>query len=194
MKSVSEIIAFVLNCLQEKLPPGCFYHSVEHTRLVIDSCREMAEYYLLNAAEKNILLTAAAFHDLGFTEDVKQHEDGSARLSAEYLSEWGFTRQEISAVERLIMVTKRSGKPLDLISQIISDADLSYLGKDKGQIDFWRNALYREISFFNSSLTGERWHEIEYKFIKDLFFYTSFAQEKYEPGRQLILAEYTTGR
>ncbi|MEG1979603.1 MAG: HD domain-containing protein [Victivallaceae bacterium] len=194
MKNVSEIIEFALNYLQAKLPDGCFYHSVEHTRLVINSCREMADYYQLSTAEKDILLTAAAFHDLGFTEDVKHHEESSAALCVKYLGQWGFDEREISNVEKLILITKRNGDPKDLLSQIISDADLSYLGNGKQESDFWRDALYREISFFYPQLTREKWGEIELDFMKNLFFYTSFAREKYEPGRQLILAEYVGER
>jgi uncharacterized protein len=76
-----------------------------------------------------LLMTAAWFHDLGFSEKYTQNEVIGTRIAAEVLPEFGYNSDHIKQVRKIIMATKMPQQPQSLAGAILADADLDMLGR-----------------------------------------------------------------
>ena len=76
----NEAKKFIMNKLKKELPKHLFYHSVEHIKDVYDSAKAIAKSEKIGKEERDLLLTAALFHDSGFIIDQKEHEKHSGQI------------------------------------------------------------------------------------------------------------------
>src|SRR5579872_4286957 len=120
---VDSACAYILNKLANELPDNLPYHNVEHTRDVYVTARDIAEREGLTDHEKQLLLTAACFHDTGFLERTTGHEKVSCRLAQEILPGFGYKTDDIERICSIIMATKIPQQPKNHTEEILSDAD-----------------------------------------------------------------------
>ena len=95
-------------------------HNARH----IAAAENVSEYDL------EILLTAALFHDTGFLETYKDHEEISCGFAKQYLPNYEYTNEEIEWICDLIRATKIPQKANNKLEQILCDADVAYLGTE----------------------------------------------------------------
>ena len=72
-------------------------------------------------------MIAAWFHNLGFVDEVRRHEERSASIAAKMLAIWGADNKIIKDVLRCIHATKLPQNPKDILSMILCDAVVSQL-------------------------------------------------------------------
>lgn len=169
--SEDRLIRSIFRRLQSELPPRLCYHSFEHT---VEVVREAVTYGAIdNLPERDLLILGigAAFHDAGFLESEKNHEERGARMAKGEMEKDGrFSAAEVQRVESLILDTgwiarpssERIATPQGLSGYLI-DADVSNLGRD----DYFEKTelLSRELginldAFFRRSLEfaiSHRW-------------------------------------
>ena len=127
---MSEIVEkaekYVSALLTEKLDPRFLYHNLRHTQDVVKSTKELLNFHPLGAAEKEQLLLAAWFHDVGYTQGWDNHEQHSCSMAQAFLSEHGHPPGDTARVCELIMATRMEHTPKDQMEAIIKDADLSH--------------------------------------------------------------------
>ncbi len=123
--------------LEQKLPKEICYHNAAHT---LDVMREAALFGLedrIDAREMTLLLVAAAWHDVGFIESRRGHEESSARLFQGYCHFPDMTArtlilQAISDTQ-LVQSSRRLGSEQiarTFLSRYLLDADLGNLGRE----------------------------------------------------------------
>ena len=108
------------------------YHNWKHTENVYNAAKlisENADQELSNRQKQNLQL-AALFHDLGYLQSPKDHEQISVQLAVDFLKEKGIELEDLEEVKRLILATKLGHKATDELEKIIVDADLSHLGRE----------------------------------------------------------------
>lgn len=165
--------AFALKHLQQKLPAKLPYHDVDHTRsVVVPAAARLAAAHELPENETLLVLTAAWFHDTGFTVRYEDNEKFGAQLAAEVLPGFGYTPAQVQRVQALIMATQVSHKPQDTGEAIMADADLDMLGRSDFLISAdnlrqeerdWRNTVYTDAEWYTFEmrfLTHHRYHTI----------------------------------
>ena len=81
---INKVEEFVTDFFQQNMPEQYVYHDFEHTRQVVDAVNELSVYFELSDQQKELLQIAAWFHDTGYTEGPKGHEE---RLSLIHISE-----------------------------------------------------------------------------------------------------------
>lgn len=116
--------------LDKELPEQLTYHNAEHTRDVIKAASWLAGSEGVSEADKELLLTAALFHDSGYLENRREHEATSCRIAKEYLPAYRFSAEETEKICGMIMATRLPQSPRNMLEQILCDADLDYLGRD----------------------------------------------------------------
>ena len=84
-----KVSSFVTGKLEKDLPRYLTYHSIHHTKEVVQHAKYIAEKEGIPGEEMDIILTAALFHDTGFIEAYKDHEDYSIAFAKKYLPEFG---------------------------------------------------------------------------------------------------------
>ena len=169
----TEAKKFIMNKLKKELPKHLFYHSVEHIKDVYDSAKAIAKAEKIKKEEKDLLLTAALFHDSGFIIDQKEHERLSSEIAEKYLPDFDYTPEQIKVIRGMIMATKIPQSPKNHLEEIICDADLDYLGRD----DFFviGDKLFAELSMYGIIDSENDWNKLQVTFLEKHHYFTKTA-------------------
>lgn len=186
-----EMIDFVINLLKFKIPDTYYYHNYEHTLYVIDKAVEIGTYETCTDAELRLLCAAALWHDIGYINTYKDHEEESCRLATSHLPGYGFHKDEVKIICSMIMATKIPHKPANKLEEILADADMEYLGTDAAATQ--ANKLYRELHNLNHLLTKDGWDQIEIKFLQEHRFFTSYCKQYSVPAKVRYLNNLISG-
>lgn len=185
---------FILGKLKKELPKYLSYHSVEHIKDVYDSAKMIAKEEGVKGDDKQLLLTAALFHDSGFLSQQKEHEKLSCDIARESLPQFGYTPEQIEKICGMIMATKIPQTPHNLLEQIICDADLDYLGRD----DFYTigNKLFSELSIYGMINTEDEWNRLQIRFLENHHYFTATAikMRKAQKDKHLELIKSKLGQ
>ena len=148
---------YAVRRLQRELPAALTYHNLAHTlQGVVPAVERLAALEGVNGQDLLLLRTAATYHDLGFVAQSEGHEVIGARLAAEILPRFGYSRAQIEVIRDLILATRYPFDPHDHLASIMVDADLDVLGRH----DFWtRN---RALRVEREALAGQRSTDVEW--------------------------------
>lgn len=167
---------YVMNILEEKLPKNLYYHNLKHTIDVTVQVEIIGRKEGVNPEELLLLKTAALFHDSGFINTYKDHEEEGVRIAKETLPNYDYTPEQIKQIGEIIMATKLPPQPKNLLEQIICDADLDYLGR----VDFIpvSGNLFKELKEYNMLEDDiDKWNQIQIKFIENHSYFTKTAKK-----------------
>ena len=169
-------IAYAIGRLRSQLSPEFAYHNLWHTEQeVMPTAIKLARLSHIDEADIQLLETAAAFHDIGFTEVNKNHELTGSRIVAQVLPDFGFSAAQIELIIGMIIATRLPQNPRTLLEQCIADADLDVLGRS----DFLaRNqCLRKELAYLGSEVTDQQWFQGQLSFVKAHTYFTEAARE-----------------
>ncbi|GAA4306295.1 Pycsar system effector family protein [Nibribacter koreensis] len=163
---------------KEKLSKKLVYHNYKHTFEVVREARLLAEEHHLPDEEMEILLLAAWFHDTGYINAYKNHEDESVEFATAFLREHHYPEEKITQVARTIMATKHGQLTHHLIEDILVDADISNIGKPTvfAQAELLR--VEWEI-YLNESYSDIEWAQYQLDFLMSVNFKTQAAQARF---------------
>lgn len=170
---------YILDLLGKELSETLFYHGLHHTLDVANSALILAKEEGIEDEESlGLLKTAAFYHDSGFINTYKDHEEEGCRIVRSSLSLFQYTEEQIEIICGMIMATKIPQNPKTNLEKIICDADLDYLGRD----DFEPIAatLFQELFVRNLVPDENTWNQIQVKFIGAHQYHTESAKKKRE--------------
>lgn len=173
--SFEEIKSHVLQVLEQELPSYLTYHSVEHTRYVLERTIYIASKDEIKKSDLLLLKIAALYHDIGFVESEIEHEKRGCIIAFKELKAFGFKNEDIDKICGMIMATKIPQQPKTHLEEILADADLEYLGTK--YFPSVSELLYQERKHFNPSLKRKKWNEIQIDFMKNHHFFTKFCKQ-----------------
>lgn len=190
MKSALQLTeSYVKQLFSDKLPKEYYYHDCNHTVEVVDTARIIALNSGLSDTEIESVLIASWFHDSGLTQVYFGHEDISVLLAETFLSQINHPRNLIDQIIEIILATKMPHSPQNILEEIISDADISHMGKDI--FDARSLQLRKEWEIvYNKKYTEEEWLQINIRFMKENLFYTEYCKKYLNPVRLKNLNTY----
>jgi HD superfamily phosphodiesterase len=161
---------YILTRLENELKPNLYYHGIHHTIDVYEASIKIAELENLSQEEKIIINTAALFHDAGFIYQYENNEEVAVKLTQLVLPKFGYNEKQVKAIGEIILTTRITARPQNLLEKIMCDADYDYLGRN----DFFKIAetLYRELNEYDYKFSSDEWNEIQVKFLKKHEYYT----------------------
>ncbi len=176
---------FVIDLLKTKIPADYYYHNYEHTLYVLDKVIEIGMHE--NCSEKDLQLLAAAalWHDTGYVNTYKGHEEESCMLARQHLPGFGYTTADIDKVFGMIMATKIPQSPQNKLEEIIADADLEYLGTNDAAL--LAHNLFRELNALDPLLTAGEWNRIEIAFLTAHKYFTGYCKANKEQLKNAYL-------
>lgn len=180
LQKVEEHVTYLLS---KNTPVNNVYHSIDHTREVVDAAKNIGSASNLTDEELEIVILSAWFHDLGYLDKIDGHEEVSARYAEEFLAEENYNAENIKKIKSCIMATKLPQSPKNILEEVLCDADLSHLGK----FTFTkRNNLFREeFEFhFGRELSEYEWLKKTTDFLSHHKFFTEYANNHLEPQKQ----------
>lgn len=165
----------------EKLPSHLTYHNLDHTAYVLEKAIFLANQSKVGAADLELLKLAALFHDTGFIDNPKDHEEKGCKIAESYLAD-EYSREDLAKIHGMIMATKIPQSPTNHLENILADADLEYLGTELfEQIGL---SLYEELKHFNPNFTEQAWDELQLVFMQKHHYHTEYCRQNREPKKQ----------
>lgn len=177
--------SYLTEKLQNELNESITYHNINHTKKVIEASTIIAGTENITDNDSITLKTAALFHDAGFLISSTDHETHSCNLARKYLPQFQYDATQTAIICDLIMATKMPQSPYNLLSKVLCDADLYYLGQD----DYASQAenLYLELLANKKIGSKSEWLKVQINFISSHSYFTNTANENCNPGKALNL-------
>lgn len=170
-----EVEAYIAEFFAKNVSPQYVFHDLEHTVQTVAATQTIADGFQVSAEDMQTLLLATWFHDTGYSEGPKDHEERSAVNAAQFL-EGKVDDAQIEAVQACIRATKVPQKPQTVLEQIIADADLSHLGMKM----YWdrTSKLRQEFVLTRTMVMSDQdWVDFEINFMMTHEYHTVVAQE-----------------
>jgi predicted metal-dependent HD superfamily phosphohydrolase len=186
LNTLADVAVYVKRLFEEHNKPYLLYHNFEHTESVARHAREIAGYYPLPAEDLFILEAAAWFHDTGhlFTE-MHRHENASIDQMKKYLDQINIVPTIQSGIARCIMATRMPVHPVDLLEEIICDADTYHLGTP----DFIRTdqLVWQEVELRKQVVLDDHIGR-SLQFMQKHNYYTTYCQVRLSEGKKQNIA------
>ncbi|MCX6219942.1 MAG: YitT family protein [Bacteroidia bacterium] len=180
-----QVHSFLIQKLENGLPAYLTYHDAGHTKNVIEAAGHLAIAENISGNDLVLLKTAALFHDAGYMQVYKGHEEISCNMAKKHLPDYGYSTDQIETICRLILATRWPSKPSDLLEKILCDADMYYLGTE--HYSFYADKLYQELKKIGAVKTNVDWLLRQVEFLNEHKYHTKTALRERETQKQKIL-------
>lgn len=179
---------YVLHLFNTRAISNNVYHSADHTCEVVEACEVIGTASDLSDDDLEMVMLAAWFHDVGYLDIIKGHEEVSAKYAEEFFAEENYPIEKIKIIKNCILATKVPQMPNTLLEQVICDADLAHIGKKSFKK---RNDLLRqEFEFhYGRELTDYEFLKTTIDFLNKHKFFTEYAIKKLEEQKQKNLSK-----
>lgn len=179
MAKLEKVKHFISKLFHEQLDPLYTYHNYDHALLVLESVNQIAGILKVAGDDLLALQLAALFHDSGFIDGAKNHEQRSQEIAEEYLTKNGFDDILVSKVTSCIAATKMGSETDDQLAIILQDADMSGLGNSNYRKITER--LRQELNNTTDNKVGKKeWLSGNIKFLKSCTYNTPAARKLYD--------------
>lgn len=151
------------------------FHNITHAEKVVMHVNEIAAHYELSDQETIELNLAAWFHDVGHLYTTpSEHEVKSVEIVENWLKEASIDEEVIKAVKEIILATKISRPPENLVQAIIKDADTYHFGTENfSKAD---KLLKKEMRLRNFTIVVSNWQEKTLELLESHEYYTDYCK------------------
>lgn len=183
---INSVSDFVTRFLTKNLSHRFSFHNLQHTKEVVAAANEIAVQHHLSEEECIVLLTAAWFHDCGYTVTYIGHEEESKKIATKFLKDFGCDETFINSVLNCIEATKFPQRANSLIEKILCDADLYHFTRPNYKD--YEQALRKEFEIYlGKNYTDEEWQKGNYSLLTEHRYYTSYGREVMEKYKAVTL-------
>jgi predicted metal-dependent HD superfamily phosphohydrolase len=153
------------------------YHNLAHTESVVANAVKIANHYRLEDKETFIVVTAAWFHDAGYsTGEAEGHEKRGAGMAAEFLRSEEVDEDVIAEVEGCILATVWPQNPANFLQQIVCDADLFHLGTP--EFGDWNKLVRKEAEQrLGRKIDKTEWRKSTIKLLENHEYQTDYCRD-----------------
>ena len=125
---------YIREVFRDELPDGIKFHDANHTLHpttgVVASANRIAISENISERDRELLITAAYFHDTGYIREYEKNEPIAARMAGRILKLIGYKPNEIVKVQQMILSTDLEREPKTHVEKILCDADLDHFGRE----------------------------------------------------------------
>ncbi len=170
---LQDIEEMVIKKFDDEAPPDLYFHNSSLVRNISTQVDLISNAEKLPEEDYVNLKLAAVFLITGFITDYEKPMEESIRLVEEVLPGYGFTRENIDTVSRIIKNSYTDNQET-LPDNILHDAQYDYLGR----VDYIKltDRLLRELSEYGKHIDRKKWIEIQKKYLYDHQFSTNTAR------------------
>ncbi|MDQ1163435.1 putative metal-dependent HD superfamily phosphohydrolase [Chryseobacterium sp. SORGH_AS 447] len=175
---------YVEALFKDKLSSVYFYHNFIHTTFTVNKAEEILRNTEVSEKDQEKVLLALWFHDTGYIECAKEHEEAGVKIARSFLEQEGYPENDIDEVSRLILATKITYQPQNLLEKIVKDADCSHFAShDYNEIS---DTLRKEWELTNvRCYSNDEWNSGNLDMLKNKHkFYTDYAKKNWQPLKE----------
>lgn len=181
MDLIQQSEQFVSTLLKERLPSTFVYHNFNHTASVVQSVMKIAKYEQIGDEDTKKIVIAAWFHDTGYVNGAKNHEQSSVQIASEFLKQQHCEESFILEVSNLIMATVFNYEPKNILEHIICDADFFHFA-DENYLIICESLRLEWQHNCQKLFSDLEWANENYRMLSQKHqFYTSFAKNFWQP-------------
>lgn len=172
---------YVESLFKDKLSSVYSYHNFIHTTYTVNKAEEIMKSTPVSKEDQEKVLLALWFHDTGYIECAQNHEEEGVKIMKNFLHNENYPSNDIEDVSKLILATKITYEPQNLLEKIVKDADCSHFAShDYNDIS---DALRKEWELTNvRCYSNDEWNEGNLDMLKNKHkYYTDYAKENWEP-------------
>ena len=178
---------YIRELFRDELPGTIKFHDSNHTlhpsKGVVAVANRIAISEGISENDRELLITAAYFHDTGYIREYDKNEPIAARQAGRILKLIGYKQNEIEKIQNMILSTDLDREPKTHVEEIICDADLDNLGREDflhldGRLREGRRARGVDVS------DDVKWYRGTLKLIENHQYYTQSQKELREKGKQ----------
>lgn len=153
------------------------YHNLIHTESVVANAVKIANHYRLEDKETFIVVTAAWFHDTGYsTGEAAGHEKRGAEMAAEFLRSEEVDEDVIAEVQGCILATVWPQNPSNFLQQVVCDADLYHLGTP--EFGDWNKLVRKEAEQrLGRKIDKTEWRKSTIKLLENHQYQTDYCRD-----------------
>lgn len=183
MNIQTKVESFVNDLYKNNTPDTLFFHRIEHTKEVVEASKIIGKETDLTVDELEILIISAWFHDVGYTENSKKHEEISIEVARQFLKAEGYQSEKLQKVLDCIAATEIPQEPGNKIEAVLCDADMIHLSKD----DFPGKTLLirKEMNaLFEKRINKTEYLKITIDFFNSHTYQTEYGKKILTPGKE----------
>ncbi len=178
---------YIREFFRDELPDGIKFHDANHTlhptRGVVAVANRIAISEGVPEIDRELLITAAYFHDTGYIREYNKNEPIAARMASRILKLIGYKPKEVEKIQKMILSTALDREPKTHVEKILCDADLDHLGREdflKLDVRLREGRSARGIDVSDDEI----WYRGTLEFIKKHKYYTQTQKKLREKGKQ----------
>lgn len=173
---------YVFELFKESNKSNLIFHDYKHTTDVVKAAIEIGEATELSNEEIELLTLAAWFHDVGYLEKCEGHEKISSEVAKKFLESENYNPEKIKDVIACILVTELGTKPVNLLQEVMCDADTLNVGTLEYPIRSKLLRAEREL-VLGQKMSEIDWLNKEIEFLSNHWFYTRYMQLNYNEDK-----------
>ena len=125
---------YIRSLLRDQLPKGLKFHIADHTlhptKGVVASANRIAIFENISEHDRELLITAAYFHDSGYVREYNKNEPIAAEMAGRILKSIGYKPNEVIKIQKMILSTDLEREPKTHLEKILCDADLDHFVRE----------------------------------------------------------------
>ncbi|MCF2221556.1 DUF5706 domain-containing protein [Chryseobacterium sp. PS-8] len=175
---------YVETLFKDKLSSVYSYHNFIHTTFTVNKAEEILKNTPVSEEDQEKVILALWFHDTGYIECAKNHEEAGVKIMKDFLQQENYPENYIEDVSKLILATKITYVPQNLLEKIVKDADCSHFAShDYNDIS---DALRKEWELTNvRCYSNDEWNAGNLDMLKNKHqFYTEYAKKQWQPLKE----------
>lgn len=165
---------YVLHYLNKHLNTHYIYHNYQHSHYVVSKIEEITSALNVSEDEKEIVLLAGWFHDIGYAVDKAKHEDHSMVIAKKYLESQNYDTTKLAQVLACINATKLHTLPNNNLEEIILDADFAHFADTNYKL-ISQNLRLEFANIKCGIYSNEAWLQENIKVFNTHKYYTNYA-------------------
>jgi predicted metal-dependent HD superfamily phosphohydrolase len=160
-----------------------------HTEAVVSNAVKIANHYRLEDKETFIVVTAAWFHDTGYSSgEAAGHEQRGAELAEAFLQSEGIDEDVIKEVKGCILATIWPQNPQNFLQQVVCDADLFHFGT--AEFSEWNKLVRKEAEQrAGKKLDKAEWRKNTIALLESHRFHTDYCRDLLDKQKQKNIAK-----
>ncbi|MCS3532590.1 Pycsar system effector family protein [Chryseobacterium sp. JUb7] len=169
---------------KDKLSSVYFYHNFIHTTYTVNKAEEIMKNTPVSKEDQEKVLLALWFHDTGYIECAQNHEEKGVEIMKDFLIKENYPQTYVDDVAQLILATKITYEPQNLLEKIVKDSDCSHFAShDYNDIS---DALRKEWELTNvRCFSNDEWNAGNLEMLKNKHkFYTDYAIQNWGPLKE----------
>ena len=176
--------AYIFNLFKDKLSSEYIYHDYLHTLRVVTAINELINGEHILEPDATNLRLAAWFHDSGYIDGLKDHEERSCDIFKDFIKENAFENVNIEQVCSLILATKCADFPTNLLEMCMKDADFYHFTLDN--YSELAELLKKELeTTCTQQLTDVDWCTQNLNVLsKNHYYFTDYAKANWQPKKE----------